>query len=90
VASYYPARLAGNTALGENRKIKGGAVRVLADLGQAPAAVTETITARLPDQQEIELLDITPTDPLIILTRVSTSAAGQPVGSRWIRCHPCF
>lgn len=77
--SYYPASIAARTALAERGKIKGGAISVLASLDHAPAVVTETITARLAEVEEAQVLDIQLNDPLIILSRVSKDARGVPV-----------
>lgn len=77
--SYYPEHIAGSTALTEHRKIKGGAVRILADLGHAPAHVTDHLNARLPDSFEQSTLQIGEHEPLLVLTRISRDASGRPV-----------
>ncbi|WFE27737.1 UTRA domain-containing protein [Solwaraspora sp. WMMD791] len=77
--SYYPEPIAAGTPLADNHKIKGGAVRVLADLGLTPHQVSEHVTARRPTDQEQELLDIPTDEPLLVLTRISRAATGQPV-----------
>ncbi|MEU4161278.1 UTRA domain-containing protein [Actinoplanes sp. NPDC026670] len=77
--SYYPARVAEGTELAEEKKIRGGAVRVLADAGLALEDIAETITARLPDEGEQEALAVSADQPLIVLTRVSRPAGGRPV-----------
>lgn len=77
--SYYAESMAAGTPLAENRKIKGGAVRVLADLGLTPRQVSEHVTARRPTDHEQELLDIPADEPLLVLTRISRAATGQPV-----------
>ncbi|WP_199757670.1 GntR family transcriptional regulator [Micromonospora sp. Llam0] len=77
--SYYPEPIAAGTPLADNRKVKGGAVRVLADLGLTPHQVSEHVTARRPTDQEQELLDIPADEPLLVLTRLSRAATGQPI-----------
>lgn len=78
-ASYYPPEIAEGTELGENRKIRGGAVRALADLGYEAATVRESITARLTTSSlERELLQLGSTDPVIVQTRVTLDAHGVP------------
>ncbi|MFV2010956.1 MULTISPECIES: GntR family transcriptional regulator [unclassified Micromonospora] len=77
--SYYPESVAAGTPLADNRKIKGGAVRVLTNLGLAPHQVSEHVTARRPTDHEQELLDIPADEPLLVLTRISRAATGQPV-----------
>lgn len=44
VLSYYPGRLKGADALAEPRPVKGGAVRLLADLGWTAASVVEDVS----------------------------------------------
>lgn len=77
--SYYPAGIAAGTALANNGKIKGGAVRVLADLGYPLQEIVEHIAARLPDPAEAALLDISASEPLIVLTRISRPSGQPPV-----------
>jgi GntR family transcriptional regulator len=77
--SYYPVSIAGGTGLDQPKKIKGGAVRILTELGYPLEDVTETVTARQPSQEEAEILAINPTEVLIILARVSCPADGPPV-----------
>lgn len=77
--SFYPASFAANTPLAGEGKIRGGAVAVLRKLGRAAAEVTESITARLPDPAEVDILGISPTDPLLVLSRVSYDDAGNAV-----------
>lgn len=49
VTSYYPARLAGAGPLAEPKPIKGGAVRLLADLGWTASAAIEDVSAETAD-----------------------------------------
>ena len=76
---YYPASIAAGTALAEARKIKGGAVRVLAEAGYRAAEVDDIVSARQPDADEADLLKIGATEPIIVLARVSRSAQGRPI-----------
>ena len=57
--SYYPAAIARGTRLAEARKIPGGAVALLADLGHPPRHISEDVSARLagPDEQAALRLD---------------------------------
>lgn len=64
-----PEHIAGGTDLAEHRKIRGGAVRVLVDLGHAPANVTDHLNARWPDSFEQSTLRISGQEPLLVLTR---------------------
>ena len=78
-SSYYPAVIAAGTPLADAKKIRGGAVTALSDLGFATADVTEQVTARLPTAEEAALLDISSDEPLIALSRTSRDAAGRPI-----------
>lgn len=77
--TYYPLHVAEGTALQEPRKIRGGAVAVLAGLGHAAASVCEDITARLPSPAERKELAVTGAEPVIVLERVSRDADGTPI-----------
>jgi GntR family transcriptional regulator len=77
--SYYPAGIAAGTALAKSKKLRGGAVTLLADLGHPTKEMVEEITARLPSPDEVALLEIGRHEPLIILTRLSRDATGTPV-----------
>ncbi|MEV4316773.1 hypothetical protein [Actinocrispum sp. NPDC049592] len=50
--SYYPVAIARGTWLAESRKIPGGAVAYLTDLGHPARRVREDISARLATPQE--------------------------------------
>lgn len=70
--SWYPAHIADGTPLAEDRPIKGGALRVLTELGYvATRHVEEVAVVEVPE----ELLDLLTQPPVIELTR--TSYAGE-------------
>lgn len=77
--SYYPAAIAAGTSLAEQGKIRGGAIAALAALGHSPADVFEQVTARWPDAEEIEVLQVETHEPLLILSRTNVDSAGLPV-----------
>lgn len=77
--SFYPAALAAGTSLVEPRKIPGGAIAILGQLGLAPVDVTEQVSARPPTADECALLEIESDDWVLVLTRVSRDTAGRPV-----------
>ncbi|MGW7617383.1 GntR family transcriptional regulator [Streptomyces antimycoticus] len=77
--TYYPAAVAAGTELAEPRKIKGGAVTLLTQLGHAPDRIHEDITARLPSEAEREALHLSDRDPVLILRRTTTDVKGAPV-----------
>lgn len=74
--AYYPQAVAEGTALPEPARVKGGTAALLADLGWTAAEVHETVSARLPDSDEAEVLQIVPAEPVLILERVSIAADG--------------
>jgi GntR family transcriptional regulator len=74
--SYWPAEWAEGTALAEPKAVKGGTLRVLADMGRVTATSVEDNTAVLADEHNC------PEAPqgaaLHVLTRTMIDAAGQP------------
>lgn len=76
--SWYPLSVAAETPLTENRKIKGGAVTLLAALGFAAQKVDEDISVRAADAEEAQMLGITEGEPLIVLFRTVMNAEGVP------------
>lgn len=77
--TYYPAAIAAGTALADLRKIKGGAVALLAQLGHTPDRVHEDVTARMPSEAEREALRLSDRDPVLILRRTTTDKEGDPI-----------
>ncbi|WP_019632627.1 GntR family transcriptional regulator [Actinomadura atramentaria] len=76
--SYFPLSIAAGTRLAEPRKIPGGAVRLLADLGHVAHRVHEDVTVRPPDDDERALLDLPANEPLLILTRLTLDTDDRP------------
>lgn len=76
--SYYPARIATGTPLAENRKIPGGAVRVLAEAGYPLDESVERVTAELPATDQATMLGIAFDEPLIVVRRVSATDGRGP------------
>ncbi|WP_043613911.1 UTRA domain-containing protein [Nonomuraea candida] len=79
--SYYPVSIARGTPLAQPGKIRGGAVRLLADLGHRARRVEETVSARPATATERDLLRLGPTDWVLVLRRVSHDEAGTPYES---------
>lgn len=83
--SYWPADWAEGTALAEARPVKGGTVRLVADLGWTTAEALEEATSVLSDDADV------PEAPagvaLFVLKRILVNAAGVPfeyiVMHRW-------
>jgi DNA-binding GntR family transcriptional regulator len=77
--TYYPMAIAEGTALQEARRIRGGAVALLAELGYAVAHVREDVTARMPTHDEVTELSLAADEPVILLERVSFAADDTPI-----------
>ncbi|SCE71137.1 UTRA domain-containing protein [Micromonospora purpureochromogenes] len=77
--SYYPASIASGTALAEPRKIRGGAIGLLAELGYRPGQVREDVYTREPDAAERRLLNLTGQDWVLGLTRLLSTRQGVPI-----------
>ncbi|MFC3986856.1 UTRA domain-containing protein [Streptosporangium jomthongense] len=77
--SYYPASIACGTRLAEPRKIPGGAVTLLTDLGYEPRHVVEEVSAREPTDQERQLLQLAVGEWVLVLSRVLKTDANLPI-----------
>lgn len=73
VESYYPAAIARNTRLADTRKIPGGAIAFLTDLGHQPRHVREDISARLATPHERTALQLDDPSCVLLLSRVLTT-----------------
>lgn len=76
--SYYPLELAAGTELAGSQRIPGGAPRVLADLGYDLQHFVDAVSARMPTNEEIDLLAL-PDVPVIRQFRVAYSHDDRPV-----------
>lgn len=76
--SYYPASIAAGTPLAENKKVRGGAVRVLADAGFSLDESVERVTAERAGESA-GVLGVDPGEPLIVVRRVSSTDGVGPV-----------
>jgi DNA-binding GntR family transcriptional regulator len=79
VDSYYPVDLARDTPLALPRKIRGGAVTALTDLGHRPASAREDISARPASAEEQELLATAADEWVLILVRLVIDSGNRPV-----------
>ncbi|OKJ45969.1 hypothetical protein AMK27_39985 [Streptomyces sp. CB02009] len=78
--SYYPSSVARGTALAANRKIKGGAITLLATLGFVPEdEPLEDIGATIATPGQCEELQLRPSTPVLVLTRFTRSTNNTPV-----------
>lgn len=76
--SYYPMEIASGTALAAPGKIKGGAIRLLADLGHTAVRVVEEVTSRQPTAEERSTLQVSESESVLVVERVSINADGAP------------
>ncbi|REF00358.1 GntR family transcriptional regulator [Thermomonospora umbrina] len=76
--SWYPASFASGTPLAEQRKIKGGAVALLSELGYHAHEVLEDIAFRPATAPEAELLHRPEGTPVIVLRRTVLTQEGTP------------
>lgn len=76
--SWYPLSVAEGTPLAEKRKIKGGAVTLLATLGYVAQEAREDISVRAADTGEADELRISEGDPIIVLFRTTLDCEGSP------------
>lgn len=76
--SYYPLELARSSDLARPRKVRGGAPRVLAELGYPQRYFVDAVSARMPTAEEADLL-ILPDVPVIRQFRVIYSDDDRPV-----------
>jgi GntR family transcriptional regulator len=74
VKSYYPVELARGTAISEQRRIKGGTPRLLADMGYPPVRCVDTVSARIPTPEEVVALNAPTKLPVLRTLRVVHSA----------------
>ncbi|WP_312888701.1 GntR family transcriptional regulator [Nonomuraea rhodomycinica] len=77
--SYYPADIARGTRLAEPRKVPGGAVRLLTELGHTPGHADEDVSAREPTDRERQMLHLPAGEWVLVLFRVLKSDAGRPI-----------
>lgn len=67
--SYYPLSVVAGSPLTQTGKVRGGAPRVLAELGYPQREMVDTVSVRMPTTEEIEVLDL-PSVPVMRQFRV--------------------
>lgn len=75
--SHWPAEWAAGTALAEPRPVKGGTLRVLADMGRATATSIEENTAEIAD--DVNCPQAPRGAPLLAIRRTMLDADAQPI-----------
>lgn len=79
VNNYYPIDLARGTALADDRLIKGGSPRVLAELGKAPGPAVDDVEATMATVDEFVALQLPDDMPVLRQFRVVYTSGGEPV-----------
>lgn len=79
VNNYYTTDLARGTALADERLVKGGSPRVLAELGKAPGPAVDDVEATMATVDEFVALKLPDDMPVLRQFRVVYTAAGEPV-----------
>lgn len=77
--SYYPISIVAGSDLAGHRRIRGGAPRVLAELGIPEREFTDSISVRPPTVEEVESLHLPAEVPVICQSRVVYSDDRKPV-----------
>ncbi|MGW3162103.1 GntR family transcriptional regulator [Streptomyces sp. NPDC001142] len=79
VASYYPLEIARGTAMEERRKIPGGTPALLAELGYPPRLSVDRVSARIPTQEQYQVLRLPGDLPVLRTLRVVFSDERRPI-----------
>ena len=77
-SSWWPASVASGTALAESRRIRGGAVTLLAEMGYIVYRTIEDIWAASASDEESNLLDIPPGTPVLVIFRTAFDTNDRP------------
>ncbi|MEW2066151.1 UTRA domain-containing protein [Streptomyces sp. NPDC007346] len=77
--TYYPVEIARGTGLAGTAKVRGGAVRLLAELGHVGVRALEDVVARMPSESERATLSLKDGEPVLELTRLTLDAADRPI-----------
>lgn len=79
VEVYFPLDLARGTPIAENRKIKGGAGRVLKEAGFPPLRCVDKVAARWPTPEQAKALRMPTKLPVLRQFRVTYSVDDKPI-----------
>ncbi|GAA1932353.1 GntR family transcriptional regulator [Streptomyces sodiiphilus] len=79
VASYYPLEIARGSAMMEHRRIKGGTPTLLARLGHPPRVSVDTVSARVPTQEQYTALRLPSNLPVLRTLRVVYGDGDRPI-----------
>ncbi|GAU65213.1 GntR family transcriptional regulator [Streptomyces sp. NBRC 110611] len=79
VKSYFPLDIARGTALMERRRVRGGTPTLLSQLGYPPRRCVDSVSARIPTQEQYALLRLPSSLPVLRTFRVVYSDNDRPV-----------
>lgn len=79
VEVYFPLDLARGTPIAQNRKIKGGAGRVLQEAGLPPLRCVDKVAARWPTPEQAKALQMPTKLPVLRQFRVTYSVGDRPI-----------
>lgn len=79
VEVYFPLDLAHGTPIAENRKIRGGAGRVLLEAGYPPLRCVDKVAARWPTPEQAKALRMPTKLPVLRQFRVTYSVDDKPI-----------
>ncbi|WP_327066857.1 UTRA domain-containing protein [Kitasatospora sp. NBC_01302] len=77
--SYYPLHIAHGTALAEHKKIRGGAVTLLAELGHVGHTRHESVAARKPSEEEQAAFQVDSTEWVLDICRLVVDEDNEPI-----------
>jgi GntR family transcriptional regulator len=84
VEVYFPLDLAAGTPIADNRRIKGGAGRVLAEAGLPPVRCVDKVAARWPTPRQQEALRMPTKLPVLRQFRVTYSVDDRPIQAEFM------
>ncbi|MPY53697.1 GntR family transcriptional regulator [Streptomyces acidicola] len=79
VKSYYPLDIARSTPLADRRRIKGGTPALLTELGHPPRRSVDRVSARVPTQEQFQVLRLPSSLPVLCTLRVVYTDDGRPI-----------
>ncbi|SFC23097.1 GntR family transcriptional regulator [Streptomyces aidingensis] len=77
--AWYARDLAESAGLAGRRKIDGGVYAALSAAGHVPATASETVSARMPTEQEAGRLGVGGKIPVLCIERLTKDSAGRPL-----------
>lgn len=75
--AWLPLELVEGTPLAEETKVEGGVYGALTALGHPPASTTETVTAQQPTPEDIEVMKLVPSTPVLVIERITFGEDGS-------------